>query len=169
MGVSESGSFGANGPTTVTVSGASTTYTVTTTNDNVDEPNGTVTATVQTGNGYTVGTSSSASVTVADNDDPPVDPPVTDKPTKAQIIAQATALRDKYQGLQHNSLTHRGLYLKTVEVVKALNGQSSRLDTAWYAPGFIRDAINTANQLGDTQAAKTLAQARDHLGIRVLR
>lgn len=141
-----------------------------TSNDNVDEPNGSVTATIQAGAGYAVGSPASAAVSVVDNDDAPEDPdpPVTDKPTKAQLIAQATALQSKYETLQHESLTHRGLYLKIQEVVKALNGEPSRLDIEWYAPGFMRDAINTANQLGDTQAAEVLAQARDFLGIKVL-
>ncbi len=43
---------------------------VITNDDNTDEPNGSITAKIQSGTGYTVGTSS-ASVTVNDNDDPP--------------------------------------------------------------------------------------------------
>ena len=70
--VSESGDFGATGPATITVTGTTTTYTITTTNDDTDEANGTVTATIQSGNGYTVGGASSASVAVADDDVPPV-------------------------------------------------------------------------------------------------
>ena len=70
IGVSESGSFGASGAATVSVSGATATYTIATSDDNVDEADGSVTATVQSGNGYTVGGASSASVNVADNDDP---------------------------------------------------------------------------------------------------
>ena len=80
VGVSENGDFGASGAATVTVSGASTTYTVTTTDDQVDEADGSVTATLQDGNGYTVSsTSGSATVNVADNDDaaPEVDISVT--------------------------------------------------------------------------------------------
>ncbi|MDE0405362.1 MAG: spondin domain-containing protein [Nitrospira sp.] len=46
----------------------STTYSVATVNDNTDEPNGSVTVTVASGNGYTVVSPSSASVTVNDND-----------------------------------------------------------------------------------------------------
>ncbi len=75
VGVSESGSFGASGAATVTVSGATATYTVSTSDDQVDEADGTVTATLQDGSGYTVSaTAGSASVDVADDDDPP--PPV---------------------------------------------------------------------------------------------
>ena len=163
IGVTESGSWGASGAATVSVSGASTTYTVSTTNDDVDESNGSVTAAVQSGNGYTVGSPASAAVSVADNDDPPE---VGDERT--QLIAQVTALRDKYAELQHDSLTHWGFYGRIEEVVKALNGDPSRLDTEWFAPGFMRDAINTAKEFGDTHAAAVLAQARDFFGIPVL-
>ena len=65
--------------------------TVPTVNDTIDESNGTVTATVNRGTGYTVARPSSARVTVADNDetvkppddgDPlPDDPPPGGKPT----------------------------------------------------------------------------------------
>ena len=163
IGVSESGSWGANGASTVTVSGASTSYTIATSDDNVDEPNGSVTAAVQSGTGYDVGSPSSASVNVTDNDDAPE---VRDERT--QLIAQVTALHDKYAKLQHDSLTHWAFYGKIEEVLKALNGEPSTLDTDWFAPSFIRDAINTAKEFGDTHAAEVLAQARDFLGIKVL-
>ena len=71
VGVTQDGSWGASGPTTVSVSGASTTYTITTGDDQVDEADGSVTATVNSGTGYTVGSASSASVAVSDDDDPP--------------------------------------------------------------------------------------------------
>ena len=72
VGVSESGDFGASGASTVTLSGASATYTVTTTDDTGDEPDGSVTVTLQSGQGYAVSSSQgSATVTVADNDLPP--------------------------------------------------------------------------------------------------
>ncbi|MYH71954.1 MAG: hypothetical protein F4153_05180, partial [Acidimicrobiia bacterium] len=71
VGVSEDGNWGAAGATTVTVSGASARYTVTTSDDEVDEADGSVTAKVQSGTGYTVGTPSVGTVNVADDDDPP--------------------------------------------------------------------------------------------------
>ena len=71
IGVSESGSWGASGPATISVSEATTTYTIATSDDQVDEADGSVTATVQAGNGYTIGTASTATVTVADDDEPP--------------------------------------------------------------------------------------------------
>ena len=44
---------------------------VPTTDDDIDEDNSTVTATINSGAGYAVGSPSAASVTVFDNDDPP--------------------------------------------------------------------------------------------------
>ena len=82
IGVTERGSFGATGAATASVRSAITTYTIATTNDNVDEPNGSVTATIQSGSGYTVGAASSASVSVADNDDPPPPPPPPPPPRR---------------------------------------------------------------------------------------
>ena len=60
------------GARTVTVLAGETTatLTVTTDNDGTDEPDGSVTATVQAGSGYTVGTASSGTVAIADDDEP---------------------------------------------------------------------------------------------------
>ncbi len=52
-------------PTTIDTTGSAT-FTVATAGDSEDEPDGPVTVTVQSGSGYTVGTSSSATVTVED-------------------------------------------------------------------------------------------------------
>ncbi|MXW97108.1 MAG: hypothetical protein F4Z89_00655 [Acidimicrobiaceae bacterium] len=75
--VAQSGDYTAGaGSRTVTVpTTGSVTFTVATTDDDVDEADGSVTATVNTGDGYTVGDPGSATVAVADDDDPPV--PVT--------------------------------------------------------------------------------------------
>ena len=77
--VSQIGSFGATtGADTVTIPTAgSATFTVSTTNDNTDEPDGSITATLSTGTGYTVsGTSNAATVSVSDDDDTPPATPV---------------------------------------------------------------------------------------------
>ena len=58
-------------PSTVTISAGQTTLTVATDDDKVDEPASVVTAQVQAGMGYTVGTPSSARVLVIDDDLPP--------------------------------------------------------------------------------------------------
>ncbi len=52
------------------------TYTVATVGDDTDEPNGSVTVTVKNSSSYTVGSPDTASVTVTDNDNPPVIKPV---------------------------------------------------------------------------------------------
>ena len=61
-------------PSTVTINAnaATATLTVSTDNDQADESNSVVTAQLQAGTGYTVGATSSASVTVEDNDPPQV-------------------------------------------------------------------------------------------------
>ena len=73
-GVSQSGSFVApgelGGSKTRSFSGSSQTFTIPTQGDSTDETNGSVTVTLQTGNGYTLGSSRSATVTVRDNDPP---------------------------------------------------------------------------------------------------
>jgi len=73
--VTASGDHGATtGQRTVTIpTTGSVTVTVTTTDDTTDEPDGSVTATLNAGSGYTVSaTQSAATAAVADNDDPPV-------------------------------------------------------------------------------------------------
>ena len=81
VAVSQSGDFGAaTGSRTVSIpTSGSFTLTVATANDATDEADGSVTATVSTGTGYTVSSSlGSASVAVSDDDDPPPPPPPAD-------------------------------------------------------------------------------------------
>ena len=78
--VAQSGAFGAGtGQRTVTVpTGGSVSFTVATFDDSADEPDGSVTATVSTGSGYTVSaTQGAGTVAVADNDDAPPPSAVT--------------------------------------------------------------------------------------------
>ncbi len=95
IGVAQSGDFGATGAATVSVSSATTTYTVTTSDDNADEPNGSVTATVQSGNGYTVGSIPSATVAVSDDDEPS---PVVEEP-QAPLVKYASVVKRFYDKL----------------------------------------------------------------------
>ena len=74
VGVSATGSFGVTtGAQTVTIpTSGSKSFTVATSGDSTDEPDGTVTATLNSGTGYTVSTSAgTAMTTVSDDDDPP--------------------------------------------------------------------------------------------------
>ena len=62
------GNQGAGKTVTIAANRPSAAYTVRTAGDRTDEPNGPVTVTVAAGNGYTVGSSSAASVPVSDDD-----------------------------------------------------------------------------------------------------
>ena len=77
--VSATGSFGVTaGAQTVTIpTSGSKSFTVSTSGDSTDEPDGTVTATLSSGTGYTMSSSAgTAAATVSDDDDPP--PPAAD-------------------------------------------------------------------------------------------
>ena len=85
------GDFGiAAGERTVTIPTAgSATLTLATTGDSADEPDGSVTATVKDGDGYTVGAAASDSVTVRDDDD--TTPDWTDYQT---VVSYLVEVRD---------------------------------------------------------------------------
>ncbi len=85
--VTQNGDHGAGpGPRTVTVpTTGSATLTVATTDDTNDEPDGSVTVTINSGGGYTVSaTQGAATVAVTDDDDPPVD---QDQPDRQEPVA----------------------------------------------------------------------------------
>ena len=71
--VSQTGAYASTGQQTVTIpTSGSYTLTVSTTNDSTDELDGSIVATLDSGNGYTVSSSNGqATVAVSDDDDPP--------------------------------------------------------------------------------------------------
>ena len=77
VAIATDGDYGITaGPRTVTIpTSGSATLTLATTDDGADEPDGSVTATVTDGSGYTVDDPASGSVTVRDDDEPPPDTP----------------------------------------------------------------------------------------------
>ncbi|MYE26718.1 MAG: hypothetical protein F4X87_05790 [Chloroflexi bacterium] len=95
--VTDDGNF-ASGPTgtrTVTIPSQGTTaiFTVATTDDNTDEPNGAVTATVNPGTGYSPhNTNARASVTVNDNDDPPPNTPTVRLSVSPASVAEGRSV-----------------------------------------------------------------------------
>ena len=91
VGWAESGSFlTPSRPQTVTIPASGTaTLTADTDDDSADEPDGSVTATVAPGSGYTVGSTDSATVEVADND-----PPAPSIPRPRGPVVTVTADRD---------------------------------------------------------------------------
>ena len=92
VAVTESGSYiedGSASATVVIAEGATTgTLTVSTEDDSLDEPDGSITVRITTGASYTVGTPNTAMVTVNDNDDPVASISAADPTT---IIEGATA------------------------------------------------------------------------------
>ncbi|MYK07946.1 MAG: hypothetical protein F4040_09730, partial [Synechococcus sp. SB0670_bin_20] len=94
--MTDSGDFasGGTGPRTVTVDTTGTaTFTVGTTDDETDESNGTITATVNTGTGYSPhNTNGRASVTVNDNDAGSTDDDsIDDEPIAVSTLALTDA------------------------------------------------------------------------------
>ena len=87
VSVAADGDWGVTaGTQTVTIpTTGSATLTLATTDDGADEPDGSVTATVQAGSGYTVGSAGSGTVAVSDDDLPP---PVVTIAAKAASVAE---------------------------------------------------------------------------------
>ena len=71
---------------TIPAGGTSAAFTVATVDDAADEPDGSVTATLGSGAGYTLGAAKRAQVTVADDDQPPV--------TAAAIVTKRSTARE---------------------------------------------------------------------------
>ena len=87
VSVAADGDYGLTaGTRTVTIpTTGSATLTLATTDDAADEPDGSVTATVQAGSGYTVGAAASGTVAVRDDDLPP---PVVTVAAKAESVTE---------------------------------------------------------------------------------
>ena len=142
--VSQSGSFGATtGTDTVIIpTTGSATFTVSTTNDNTDEPHGSVTATLSTGTGYTVsGTNNAATVAVSDNDDPqPVNLP-TVSISDAQEY-EDYVLMEFYLQLSHASSVPVTVTIEFEEGTATYGGDFLGIDTTQtIAPGQTRKAL----------------------------
>ncbi len=110
--VATTGDFGYGTlPTSVTIpTSGSATVTITTTDDSTDETNGSVTATVNAGSGYTVSSSQgAATVGVADNDDPVVEEQ-TGYTVDPDVIAKVRELASQTQhGTAHVNRWNRVL------------------------------------------------------------
>ena len=78
VAVTQSGDYITPSTHTVTIpTSGSATLTVPTTNDGIDEADGSVTATINTGTGYTVSSTAGSATVAVDDDDVPAPPPVT--------------------------------------------------------------------------------------------
>ncbi len=112
VAVTAAGDFGVSpGSHTVTVpSSGSATLTVATVGDSVDEADGSVTATVSAGSGYTVSaTAGAASVAVADDDVPPPTVCVPSLPSDAVTVSEVTGWRGEFSHAAHRQRWDRVL------------------------------------------------------------
>ncbi len=112
VAVSQAGDFGvAAGPQTVSIpTTGSATLTVATGDDNVDEADGSVTATVSSGTGYTVSaTAGSATVAVADDDDTAPQTCTPNLPSDAITVSEVKTWRGEYSQDSHVSRWNRVL------------------------------------------------------------
>ena len=144
--VSQSGDFGVStGSRTVTVpTGGSYTLTVSTTDDGVDEADGSATVVVDSGAGYTVSqTAGTATVAVADDDDESP-PPSCNLPSDAITVAEVTGWRDALDQ------TKAAAGVKRWNRVLAAMG----VDTG-AAPMTVELAWEVANWLGNTRWDRT--------------
>ena len=100
VNVTQDGDFGATGPRTVTVPATGTvTLTISTMGDEVEEGDGSVTATVDAGSGYTVSTTAgSASVTIEDDDGGACIPNL---PDDAITVSEVETWRDEFTHAEH--------------------------------------------------------------------
>ncbi|WP_419838108.1 S8 family serine peptidase [Candidatus Poriferisodalis sp.] len=147
--IASTGEWGATtGTRTVTIPQGATqaTLTVATVDDSVDEPDGSITATLAVGSGYTVGPQATQSAQIADDDDPPPEPAVAacvGKPTVS--VADATAARGD-----------------DLEFVVSLSCRSSGAVTVYYfishGGGFSGGEIVTIDS-GDTETTVSVPTA----------
>ncbi len=152
VSVSQSGDYGATtGVQTVSIpTSGSYTLTVATSGDSADEADGSVTATLNTGTGYTVSSSSgSATVAVSDDDDPPAQPTeqTCNLPSDAITVAEVTGWRD-----EHSATTHQSRWNRVLEALGEDTGSGELPMTAAQA----RDIKSQINNSRWDRTARTL-------------
>ena len=146
--VATDGDYGITaGTQTVTLpTTGSTTLTLATTDDTTDEPDGSVSATVQTGSGYTVGTPASGTVAVRDDDLPP--PVVT-------IAAKAASVTEGGDAVFTLTADRAPASALTVELAVSETGEGDHVAAADEGPAAVTIAKDA------TEAVFTLATVND--------
>ena len=162
VAVAESGAMLAAAPPRMATIGAGTaavTLTLPTVDDMEDEPAGTVTATVTAGSGYTLGGETSASVTVADDDEPAV-PEIT-------IAAAASSVTEGMATVFTLSADPASAAELAVGVTLAVTGSASSVarsraaQTVTVPPGDSMAAVTVTIAAGAGAAGLTVATAGD--------
>ena len=145
--VSQSGDYGATtGAQTVSIpTSGSYTLTVSTTNDSADEADGSVTAIVNSGTGYTISSSNgAATVAVADDDDPPAE--ACNLPSDAITVAEVTGWRDALDPIR--AAAGVKCWNRVLEAFGVATG-------AGVTPMTAEQARGVANWLGNTRWDRT--------------
>ena len=139
--ITASGDYGATtGSRTVSIgTGGSTTFSVATTDDSADEADGSVTATLVDGSEYDLGTVKTATVGVADDDDPPVETSVTISIEDASASESASDLvfRVTLSEASNEDITVQWATSHSQSANRARGGQGYTHDF-WHARGEIR-------------------------------
>ncbi len=147
--IASSGDWGATtGSRTATIPKGATqaTLTAATTDDSIDEPDGTITATLAAGSGYAVGAQATQTAQILDDDDPPPEPAIAACTGKPRVtVADATA----QQG-------------DDLEFVISLSCRSTGAVTVYYFVAYGADITSVrtvAINSGDTGATVTVPTA----------
>ncbi|MYA44312.1 MAG: hypothetical protein F4Z31_21495 [Gemmatimonadetes bacterium] len=119
----------------------SATYSVTTIDDSVNEPDGSITLTLNTGNGYKLSAPTSATVDVADNDDPPITP--LNAPTGLKLAPSGDGLVLTYdRDLIAKRRFRFDLYRATTDPGDVSGKTISLDDTAYHERRFLREEVS---------------------------
>ncbi len=151
IAVSQSGDFAASdalGSKTLTVPTAgSASYSVTTINDSVDEPDGSITLTLNAGSGYKLSAQASASVDVADNDDPP---PTLVAPTGLKLTLSNNNLLLTYdRDISAKRRFRFDLYHSTTDPGDVSTKKIALDDDAYHVRRFLREEVSHTATFSD--------------------
>ena len=162
VAVTQSGDFVANsnrGSKTVTIAANATskTYTVPTVNDMVDEGNGSVTVTVNSGQGYTVGSTAAATVTVNDDDQ------VTVKfSTTADSVDEGDELF--WYGVSEGDSVTAGVTLSGIRsTATSVRIGMTAVTATGYEVDFDNDPVTITIPAGETSATGTIQTIEDNM------
>ena len=162
VAVTQSGDFVASsnrGSKTVTINANATskTYTVPTVNDVVDEANGSVTVTVNSGQGYTVGSTAAATVTVNDDDQ------VTVKfSTTADSVDEGDELF--WYGVSEGDSVTAGVTLSGIRsTATSVRIGMTAVTATGYEVDFHNDPVTITIPAGETSATGTIQTIEDNM------
>ena len=160
---------------TIATTGTTATYSVTTQGDSTHEPNGLITVTVETGDDYSVGSPSSATVTVKDDDNvsPTGSVTITGTVTQGQTLtADTSAVADgdglgtlSYQWIR-GSTDITGATSSTYTLVQADVGETIKVKVSWTDDGGTSESLTSnpttavANINGSVTITGTVTQGQ---------